>query len=58
MQLRFGGHWPKALWKVVKNPTIEVIAAIVLVLLAAWVVVQAEADLRTTPFPLFFYGAR
>ena len=41
-----GTRWPKALWKIVKNPTVEVAAAIVAVLLATWVVVQTEMDGR------------
>jgi hypothetical protein len=54
MQLKLGHAWQKALWRIVTNPAVEVIAAIVLVLLAAVVVVQTETDLRSTPFPLLF----
>ena len=39
-----------------RNPTVEVVAAIVAVLFATWVVVQAEVDMkrfaRTVPVPL------
>lgn len=41
-----GTRWPKTLWKIMKNPTVEVAAAIVAVLLATWVVVQTEMDAR------------
>jgi len=54
MQLKLGHDWQKALWRIVKNPAVEVIAAIVLVLLAALVVVQTETDPRSTPFPLLY----
>jgi hypothetical protein len=46
-----GTRWPKALWKIVKNPTVEIAAAIVAVLLATWVVVQTEIDGRRGPRP-------
>ena len=48
--------WQKALWKFVTNPTVEVLAAIAVVLVAAWVVVQADVDLRHqhSPFPVPF----
>ena len=42
----------KALWKIVRNPAIEVVAAILVVLLAAWVVISSEADQRHTLFPV------
>jgi len=54
MQLKLGTDWQKTLWRIVRNPAVEVIAAIVLVLLAAVVVVQTETDLRSTPFPLLY----
>ena len=44
---RYSDHeWQKTLWKIVRNPTVEVVAAIVVVLLATWIVVQTETDLR------------
>ena len=56
MQGKLGTRWPKTLWKIVKNPTVEVVAAIVAVLFATWIVVQAELDMkrfaRTVPVPL------
>jgi ABC-type nickel/cobalt efflux system permease component RcnA len=44
------------LWKIVTNPTFEVIAAILLVLIAVWIVVQTEVDLKhhQLHFPLLF----
>lgn len=53
MQLRLEQlDWPKQVWKVVKNPAVEVIAAIVVVLLSAWVVVQTEAENRLPHLPV------
>ena len=42
----------KLLWKIVRNPAIEVVAAILVVLLAAWVVISSEAEHRHTLFPV------
>jgi ABC-type nickel/cobalt efflux system permease component RcnA len=44
--------WQKALWRILKNPALEVVAAILVVMLAAWVVVETEVERRTTLFPL------
>ena len=53
MQLRLEQlDWPKQVWKVVKNPAVEVIAAIVVVLLSAWIVVQTEAENRLPHLPV------
>ncbi len=53
MQLRLEQiDWPRQVWKVVKNPAVEVIAAIVVMLLAAWVVVQTEAENRVAQVPV------
>ena len=54
MQIRFGNDWHKALRRILGNPTLEVVAAIVLVLLAAWVVIQTEAERHAPLFPLLF----
>ncbi len=40
------GTWPKTLWKWVTDPTVDVLAVIALVLVAAWVVVQADVEMR------------
>jgi hypothetical protein len=45
--------WHKTVLKVVANPAIEVLAAIVVVLLAAWVVVQTETENRIPHLPVF-----
>jgi hypothetical protein len=44
--------WPKTLWKIVTHPTVEVAAAIVAVLLAAWVVIQTEVETRPHKAPI------
>ncbi len=54
MQLKLGHEWQKTLWRIVRNPAVEVIAAILVMVLAAVVVVQTEAELRSTPFPILF----
>jgi hypothetical protein len=47
------GTWQKTkLWKIVSNPTIEVVAAIVVVLFTATLVIWQEADDRRTVFPV------
>jgi ABC-type nickel/cobalt efflux system permease component RcnA len=49
----FGIEWQKAIWKILRNPAFEVIAAIVVVVLATWLIVQTETELRhKTPFPV------
>ncbi len=52
MQIHFGSDWHKALRKILRSPTLEVVAAIVLVLFAAWVVIQTEAERRAPLFPV------
>lgn len=42
-------QWQKTFIRIVTNPTFEVLAAILVVLLALWVVVQTEVDLRQNP---------
>ena len=55
MHLRFGDNgWYKALWRLLRSPAFEVIVAIAVVLLAAWVVIQTEVERRSTLFPLLF----
>lgn len=41
-----GSQWQKTFIRIVTNPTFEVLAAIGVVLLATWVVVQTDVDLR------------
>jgi ABC-type nickel/cobalt efflux system permease component RcnA len=53
MHLKFVDiDWQKRLWRILKNPALEVVAAILVVMLAAWVVVETETEQRTTLFPL------
>lgn len=56
MNPRISGEWQKTLWKIVTNPTFEVLAAIVVVAFAAWIVVQTQIDLRhdRNPSPVLF----
>jgi hypothetical protein len=55
VQLRsHGNDWQKTLWKILGNPAIEVVAAIAVVLVSAWVVVQTEAGERQQVFPVPF----
>ena len=55
MHLRsFATDWQKAIWKIVRNPAFEVVAAIVVVLFATWLVVQTEAEHNHTVFPVPF----
>ena len=44
--------WRNAFWKIVRNPAIEVMAAIAVVLLATWVVVSTEVDSKKSLFPV------
>ena len=52
MQIHFGNDWHKMLRKILRNPAVEVVAAIVVVLLAAWFVIQSEAERRAPLFPV------
>jgi len=54
MHTRSGGSWQKAFRRIVRNPAVEVVAAIVVVMLAVWVVVQTESEHRGTAFPVVF----
>ena len=54
MQIRLGSEWRKTLRKIVRSPAVEVVAAIILVLVAAWFVIQSEAERRAPLFPLLF----
>jgi ABC-type nickel/cobalt efflux system permease component RcnA len=46
--------WQKWIWKIISNPAFEVVAAILVVLLAAWIVVHNESDTRQQIFPVPF----
>jgi len=47
-----GSHWRQTLRKIVSNPAIEVVAAIVVVLVASSVLILSEAENRHTVFPV------
>jgi hypothetical protein len=42
------------LWRILTNPTFEVLAAIVLVVVAAWIIVDSEALVKTPATPVLF----
>jgi ABC-type nickel/cobalt efflux system permease component RcnA len=45
--------WQKAIWKILTNPALEVVAAILVVLFAAWIVIETETEHRHhNPFPV------
>lgn len=48
-----GNHRLK-LWRILTNPTFEVVAAIVVVILAAWIIVDSEALVRGPHAPVLF----
>ena len=37
-------NWQEHIWKLIRNPTLEVVAAIVVVLLATWLLVNSEVE--------------
>lgn len=47
-----GNDWRNAIWKLIRNPALEVVAAILLVVVATWVVVTTEAEQKRTLFPV------
>ena len=48
----FVNDWRNAIWKIVRNPAFEVVAAIVVVLFAAWLVVSFESEQKATLYPI------
>lgn len=42
----------KTLWKIVRNPAFEVVAAILVVLFSAWIVISNEVEHHHTLFPV------
>ena len=58
MQPIIGTNWQKALWKIIRNPAIEVVAAIVVVMFATWLIVESEAENRLSVFPVPYGPAR
>lgn len=49
--------WLKALWKIVTNPTFEILAAIVVVLAATWYLVDSDPAIRH-PHAQVLFGNR
>jgi hypothetical protein len=49
-----GYDWQKTLWKIVSNPAMEVVAAIVVVIFATWIVIQTEVEQKVQLFPVPF----
>jgi hypothetical protein len=49
-------QWQRVLWRILTNPMFEVVAAILVVALSAWIVVETQMDLRHDPhkLPLLF----
>ena len=60
MELRrhLGNDWRNAIWKIVRNPAFEVLATILAVLFATWILVSTEVDQKNdhkkTSFPVPF----
>lgn len=54
--IRMQHDWQNAIWKLLTNPAFEVVAAIVLVLIAAWFVIDTEATLSPAPRLLQYFG--
>ena len=57
MELRhLGNDWRNAILKIVRNPAFEVVAAILVVVFATWIVVSTEVDEKhdhgKSPFPV------
>ena len=54
--MQLGRHvvhdWRNAIWKIVSNPALEVLAAIALVLFVAWLVVSFESEQKHTLYPI------
>ena len=46
-------HWYKKLWKILLNPTLDVVAAMVVVIFAAWIVIESESQ-QKHPYPVLF----
>jgi hypothetical protein len=55
LRIRIQDDWHKSLWKILGNPAIEVVVAIVLVLIAAWVLVGTDPFQSVNQQPVFGY---
>jgi len=47
-------RWYRKLWKILSNPTLDLIAAMVVVIFAAWIVIQTESEEKRPAFPVLF----
>lgn len=55
MRIHSNGNTPwRKLLKFIMNPTVEVILAIVVVLLSAWVVIETDSTQRKHAYPVLF----
>ena len=49
MHVRLNHDWQNAIWKILTNPAFEVVVAIVLVLMAAWFVIDTDTIQKSAP---------
>jgi hypothetical protein len=55
MRTQSSGNTPwQKIWKFITNPMVEVIAAILVVLVSAWVVIENESTQRKHSVPVLF----
>ena len=55
MKTRSTGTTPwQKIWKFITNPTVEVIAAILVVLASVWVIIETDTSQRKTAYPVLF----
>jgi hypothetical protein len=48
-----GGDWQKAIWKLLTNPALELVATIALVMVATWFLIQNDVVQQGAQLPLF-----
>ena len=51
-----GGNWQKAIWKLLNNPALELVATIVVVMVATWFLIQNDVVQQGVHLP--FFGQR
>ena len=49
MHVRLNHDWQNAIWKILTNPAFEVVVAIVLVMIAAWFVIDTDTIQKSAP---------
>ena len=47
------GYWQKAIWKLLTNPALELVATIALVMVATWFLIQNDGVQQGVHLPLF-----